>query len=606
MGVRAIYQLATPWTADKVFDLGYEQGADVMIFTHLDHRQTRLTRYGHADWRLTYPDFIATVAAPAVLAVTPDASNTGTGYEATTYTYVVTTIDEATGQESLPTDEETGVTDLSLKGNSNALTWTAVAGAERYNVYRKGGGAFGFIGTTETTDFLDDNIAPDFSQSYPRQKQPFGTGLDDSDNDGNKPAAVAFWQQRAIYARTLNKPNGVFASQSGNLFNFNAARPISPSDAVTFAVSSRRVNAIMHLVPLKNLLVLTTDTVFSIGKDFEPTNIEIDPESYRGSSRVRPIVIDDVVMFNPAKGGAIRTLGYQFEADGYRGNDLTVFAPHLFRDVRVSDMTWAEFPASTVSAVMSDGAVRSLTWQAEQDVWGWSKTWTQGVYESCCTVSENGEDVVYYVVRRTVGGVEKRFIEYTATSRWTDVAEAVYLDSARTYNGEPATRFLGMGHLAGETITVLADGAVIEDVVVDAEGGFDLDYAASKVVAGLSYESWIRTLPFSEGDYKGEPISVASVAVHVLRTRGIEVGLGKELPPGVFEPTSSDDEIAGLIDEVKTRDQEPLGEPTRLYSGVLSVDLGCDDWQSGTVVVRQRYPLPMHVIGLTPDYVGSE
>lgn len=601
MGVRAIYQLDTPWSEDKVFDLGYEQAADVVVFTHLEHRQVRLTRFAHDNWTITYANYVATVVPPTGFVVTGNAPNTGTGYTATDYVYVVTTIDAATGQESLPSDPMTGTTDLTLKGNTVSMTWDAVAGAERYNVYRQGGGAFGYVGTADGTSFTDDNIAPDFSQSYPRGRDPFES---QSPNDANglKPAVVAFWQQRAIYGRSLNKPNGVWASQASNLFNFNASRPTNPADAVTFAVSGRRVNAIMHLVPLKNLIVFTTDTIFSVAKDFEPTKIDIEPENYRGASRVRPVTIDDVIFFHCAKGGSIRTLGYQFEADGYRGNDLTVFAPHFFENVYAIDMTWSEFPLSILPVVMSDGDVRVLTWQAEQQVWGWTKWTTDGQFESCCTVSEGGEDVTYFVIKRG----DKRFVEYSATPRWESVVDAVYLDSAIRYAGDPKTNFSRATHLAGRSVDVLADGSVYHDIDVASDGSFSLPQPAAKVTVGLPYESWIRTLPLGQDNLKGEPKLIAGATVRVKKSRGLEIGIGKDLPPGQFEPTSSDDEIAGPIDEVKTRELEMMGEPTDLYSGELKVDAEPGDWRTADVVVRQIHPLPMTVLAITPDYVLSE
>jgi hypothetical protein len=599
MGVRAIFQLAPPWSEAQIFDVGYEQAADVVVLTHLDSIPMRLTRYAHDNWTLAYANFVATVTPPAVYAGSAFTPNMGTGYTATPYSYVITSIDAATGQESLNTGGIALSNDLTMKGNYNEIEWTLVPGVERYNVYKFGAGTYGFIGTTEGDSFIDDNIAPDFSQSYPRPYDPFNGA-------NNQPAVVAFWQQRAMYARTYNKPNGIWGSQSANLFNFNSSRPLNDADALAFAVSGRRVNAIMHLVPLKSLIVFTTDAVFSVKGNGDtgaitPTQIDITPEGYRAASRVRPVVVDDIAFFNTAKGGTIRTIGYQFEADGYKGNDLTVFAPHFFLNVTAVDMTWAEFPLSVLAVPMDDGDVRVLTWQAEQQVWGWSKWQTDGEVESVCTVSENGEDVIYAIVKRG----DKRYVEYTASIRWTDVEDAIYLDSALTYSGDPKTTFGGLEHLEGRTIDVLADGAVYSGLVV-LGGQIELTQPASKVVAGLPYESWIRTLPLGMEEEKGEPKTIAGATVKVLRSRGLEVGIGKDLPPGQLEPASSDDEIDGLIDEIKTRDLEPFGEPTRLFSGDLPVDVENGDWRAADVVVRQRHPLPMTVLGVTPDYLLSE
>lgn len=596
MGVSAIFQLQTPWNADMVFDLGYEQAADVMVFTHLDTLPVRLTRYAHDDWRIEYANYLATVVPPSVYSATATNANMGTGYVATDYSYVVTTIDAATGQESLPTGGMVATSDLTMKGNFVTVEWTAVAGAERYNVYKRAAGTYGFIGTTDQLELIDDNIAPDTSNSYPRANDPFA-------GDNNQPAVVAFWQQRAMYARTYNKPNGIWGSQSANLFNFNASRPVAPDDALAFAVSGRRVNAVMHLVPLKNLIAFTTDAVFSIkggNGPITPTDIDITPEGYRAASRVRPVAVDEIIFFHQQKGGSIRTLGYQFEADGYRGNDLGVFVPQFFKKVTAVDMAWAEFPLSVIVVPMSDGDTRVLTWQAEQQVWGWSKWQTAGIVESVCTVSEGGEDVLYAVIKRG----DKRYIEYTATTEWTDVRDAVYLDSALHYDGEPRTVFRAP-HLVLSVIDVLADGAVHQGIETDVRGVFELPQPASKVTAGLPYESWIRTLPLGLDELKGEPKIIAGATVKVKQSRGLEIGIGKDLPPGQDEPASSDDEIA-QVDEAKTRHAEPMGEPTRLYTGDLDVDAEPGDWRTADVVVRQRYPLPMTVLGITPDYVSGE
>src|SRR5678816_2464573 len=95
-----------------------------MIFTHLRHRQVRLTRYAHDNWTILYASYLATVAPPGSVLATATAANTGTGYLATTYDYVVTTVDEMTSQESLPSPVTTsGATDLTLKGNYVDIDW---------------------------------------------------------------------------------------------------------------------------------------------------------------------------------------------------------------------------------------------------------------------------------------------------------------------------------------------------------------------------------------------------------------------------------------------------------------------------------------------------
>lgn len=84
-------------------------------------------------------------------------------------TYVMTTV-TADGEESGPSKESRVTNNMAADGAFNTLTWTAVAGAGSYRVYKKENGLFGFIGevlATEQLSFKDDNIAPDFSQTAP-------------------------------------------------------------------------------------------------------------------------------------------------------------------------------------------------------------------------------------------------------------------------------------------------------------------------------------------------------------------------------------------------------------------------------------------------------
>ncbi|PRW27109.1 bbp13 domain protein [Pseudomonas aeruginosa] len=48
------------------------------------------------------------------------------------------------------------------------LSWTAVTGADHYNIYKdKSSGVFGYIGQADTTSFSDINIAPDNDKTVP-------------------------------------------------------------------------------------------------------------------------------------------------------------------------------------------------------------------------------------------------------------------------------------------------------------------------------------------------------------------------------------------------------------------------------------------------------
>lgn len=593
-GVARVFKLATPYAASELATLGYKQAADVVVFAHLNHPVQKLVRYEHGRWSIGDAAFGPTVPTPTTLAATASTLNS-TGALPRSKNYRVTSVDPRTGEESFPSNLAAATNDLTLRANVNSLTWDAMPGVETYNVYSGYTSTMGYIGSANAPAFFDEAIAPDYSDSWPVPRYPFSGA-------GNYPAAVAFFQQRSVFGRTLNAANLLEFSQSGALFNFTISRPSQATDGISLTINAERVNAITHLVPLKDLVVFTSDAVWSIsgqGGVISPDVLDLTPQGYRGASRVRPVPIDEVVLFNPSMGASIRTLNFQFEADGYKGNDLTVFAPHLFENVEVVDMAWAEFPTQTVFVVCDDGDVRVLTWMAEQEVWGWSKMTTPGgAFESVCVISEGGEHVPYFIVRREVSGFTYRYIERLTTTRWAAIEDAFYVDSGRRFSGSPRTVVDGLDHLEGEEVVALADGAVVRGLTVSG-GQVTLPRAASEGCVGLNYEAWIRTLPLPAGG-RGRPKAIAEVAVSVVKTRGIAVGLGKDGEAGV-DPASSSAETYKAY-PVKARDGESYGQPPRLRSETLIENLPPGTWAQPDVVVIQRDPLPMHVTAIEPAY----
>ncbi len=81
--------------------------------------------------------------------------------------YKITAVDD-NGEESEASEEFEVLNNLLVAGSHTRIGWSAIANAQRYRVYKKQNGLFGFIGETEDLFFTDDNIGPDMSVSPPR------------------------------------------------------------------------------------------------------------------------------------------------------------------------------------------------------------------------------------------------------------------------------------------------------------------------------------------------------------------------------------------------------------------------------------------------------
>ena len=58
-------------------------------------------------------------------------------------------------------------------GSYNTIKWNAVTGAGLYRVYRDQGGIWAYVGQTDTTKIIDENITPDASITPPHYDDAF-------------------------------------------------------------------------------------------------------------------------------------------------------------------------------------------------------------------------------------------------------------------------------------------------------------------------------------------------------------------------------------------------------------------------------------------------
>lgn len=592
MGVARLYKIPSPYTGNQIMDTDYEQSADTMYLAHIDKRPTKLTRAGHTDWSFASIIAYPSPPPPASCTVTPTISNTdseneGAAYFAQPASYIVTAVDEETGRESRPSDDDGTDNDLSLKGNYNTITWPAVTGASRYRIFKaQNGGEYGYIGGTKGLSFRDDNIGPDFSDGPPIAQSPFS-------GSNNRPSTVAFFEQRLMFGRTRARPNAVWGSRSGDYENFDISRPLKADDALSFALVSGKVNAVNQLVSTSQLLALTSDAIFKVdggGAEgyLSPSSIVVRKQIGRGSSRLNPLIVDNVVFYRPSVGNAVRTIGYEFQQDGFVSNDVSIFSPHLFEGMEIVSWAYAQEPRSVVWAARSDGKLLCFTWEQEQQVWGWTVCETAGRVLSLAVISEEGEDRLYMTVRRKVGGVNRVYIERMAAARWPDVKDACYLDSAVSYSFSTAQTVLGnLHHLEGLSVDVLADGNVVSGLVVK-NGRVTLPTPAKKASAGLPYTAVIETLPLAftgqNGTNAGKRHTMGEVVLRVDKSRGLLVGPNE----------------ASLF-AVKPRLNEEYGDPNHLMSGLVGLDMPPVTNGELSLIVQSAGPLPMTVTMIAID-----
>lgn len=346
--------------------------------------------------------------------------------------YVVTSIAQNGIDESPASTAGNVVNNLYVTGAFNTITWPAVTGALRYNVYKRQSGLYGYIGQTQTTSFTDNNIAPDMGTTPPIYETVFNA-------TGEYPGAVSYFEQRRAFAGTVNSPQKLWMTRSGTESDMSYSLPTKDNDRIAFRVAAREANTIRHIVPLTQLILLTSSAewrVSSINSDaITPTTISVRPQSYVGASNVQPEIINNSLVYCAARGGHVRELGYSWQSNGFITGDLSLRAAHLFDNLDIVDMAYSKAPRPLLWFVSTSGNLLGLTYVPEQQIGAWHWHDTDGVFESCAVVAEGNEDVLYTVVRRTVNGSSVRYVERMQTRQISTLENCFFVDSGATFNG---------------------------------------------------------------------------------------------------------------------------------------------------------------------------
>ena len=473
---------------------------------------------------------------------------------------------------------------LDVPGSFNTIAWDAVAGAQSYDVFKQFNGLWGFIGTTQTLSFVDNNIAPDMSIT---------PGIPDTvfAGAGNYPGAVCYFQQRRCFGGSTNGPDNAWMSNSGTESMFSYSLPSQDTDRISFRVAALQADVIQHLVPMLQLILLTSQSEFALvpggSTAITPTSIAVNPQSYIGASSVQPTIINTSMVYAAARGGHVREMGYAWTVNGYMTGDLSLRAAHLFDGLSIVDQAYSKAPWPIVWFVSSSGQLLGFTYIPEEQVGAWHEHDTQGTFESICCVAEGSEDVLYAVINRTVASQTVRYVERMASRVIdpTDPSTWFFVDAGISQDfGTPVTTVRGLDWLEGQTVAVLGDGGLQTPKVV-INNAITLDHAATVVQIGLPYTSDLLTLPAVlqlDGFGQGRMKNINKAWVKVYQSSGILVGPD-----------------AGHLTEIAQRTTEPWGSPPALQTAELLV-MTTPSWQAnGQTLIRQQNPLPLDVVGLT-------
>jgi len=350
----------------------------------------------------------------------------------------------------------------------------------------------------------------------------------------------------------------------------------------------------------------------------------------------------------------------------YVSPDLTILAEHI-TEGEIIQTAYSQQPDNVYYAVTGNGTLSGMTYERDQQVIGWSRSLTPGAsgnFESVAVIYGDTGDEVWTIVNRTIGNDTKRYIERFNPVKWEDKEDAFYVDSgisvclpdninsgnltagkfyrvisnegmdmsavggpasprnfqtfeatitATPVYGQGSVRevsdvFTGLDHLEGETVDVLGDGGVYENLTVT--GGqvtlpnpqsVILDNKVTKAHIGLRYESVAQPMKL-----EADPKLGAFMATE-LKLRQIVVRFVKSL--GLTYSTNVEALGTGTLDQIFEEIKHPMRDTSHrmdesppLFTGDRRIAVQSRHDYDGNLVVKQTQPLPTLILAIIKKY----
>jgi hypothetical protein len=282
------------------------------------------------------------------------------------------------------------------------------------------------------------------------------------------PRAVAFYEQRLVFAGTSEQPQTLFFSQGGDFENFESGT--AADDGMVYTIGSNTVNVIRFLASTRNLIVGTSGGEFVVrasGADeaITPTNIQIKQQTSHGAADMTPMQAGNAVLFVQRAKRKVLELQFNFDVDGYIAPDVALISEHITEN-GLEELAYQQEPDSILWTRRGDGQLACMTYKREEQVIGWSRQIIGGVFGTGDAVVESiasipgdlDEDQVWVAVKRTINGATKRYVEFIRDFDFgTDVNNAIFVDSSLTFTGVTST--LAGDEAADQTTITLADAS---------------------------------------------------------------------------------------------------------------------------------------------------
>ncbi|KRB16046.1 hypothetical protein ASD99_31570 [Mesorhizobium sp. Root695] len=413
----------------------------------------------------------------------------------------------------------------------------------------------------------------------------------------------SLYEERLAFSRKFS----VYASATGDFDNFALGE--KDDDALEFVqAGGGQANDIVWIADSDGALLIGTSggiralSGSGIDEALTPSSFKNRRSRTFGCARIRPVDAGQSFLYVTRSRKSIAELT-QTAQSRFASDDVGQISEHIPKQ-GVVELAFQADPDPLLWFPLENGELGGYTHQPSQEVRGMHRHRLGGTFSgsdwavvesAAVTPGQDGNDDLWLVVKRTIGGVTRRYIEIkTAPFEYGAIADAFEVDCGLSYTGLAVTTVGGAIHLAGQSVDVLADGKVYRGLTVSGGGTVTLpdSSTAAKWQLGLPYAAGADTLELDVGGRDGSIIGrrkkVSKVILSLLETdtTGLQV---QSFMRGRWEPVRMPSIVA------------PNGRAT-LFTGNVEVPID-DSWEGqGRVRIRHVNPTPCTIRAFTPVF----
>tara|TARA_R100000808_G_scaffold25084_2_gene61568 strand:+ start:1771 stop:4311 length:2541 start_codon:yes stop_codon:yes gene_type:complete len=449
--------------------------------------------------------------------------------------------------------------------------------------------------------------------------------------DNKWPSAIEIHQQRLVVAASSQYPTTIWLSEAGDFLSFAPDSKIGVStgtadsigqtimgeqildnNAISLTIDSDTVDEIYWIEEGKKLAIGTSGGIFNLyGSEtsytITPTNFSLIRDTSWEAADIKPARVGNAMIYVQFNRRKLRVLTFSGEDVQYESSEISYQADELVGK-EVKELVYQKQPHSLTWCRLKDGTLASLSYEDTMPVVGWGHHTIGGTQadatlgnhakvESMAVIPHDGRDQLWLIVKRDINDSTVRYVEflekfYEPSETDQELAHFVDCGLYKTASSFTTAQF---AHLKNESIRILGDGAVQNDVTVgtDSNGTVTIGSAVTKLVGGLPYDSHVVLLtPKQAVDGSlfvvgRDRVVKAHLSLH--DSLGVKIGLSSmttsEMEEFIFRLTA-----------------DPLNTKVPLFTGTKTANIMSRSLDEESIKIVCDQPFPVTLVALVSEH----